>query len=138
MKNKLTKPYLIDFQKRGKNSEGFLSICSSNDNIPFTIKRIFWAYNTPESISRGRHAHFKTEMIIIAAKGNVKIKTLSSEGIENNFILTEPNKGLYIPSLCWHEMWYDGNTVQLVICSTHYEESDYIRDKKAFEKLISK
>lgn len=131
-------PHLIEFQKRGKDEEGFLSICTSEANIPFAIKRVFWAYNTPETISRGRHAHFKTEMVIIAVKGTVRIKTLSSSGNEDFFILNNPNRGLYIPLKCWHEMWYEGDAVQLVICSTHYEASDYIRSKKVFEKLIIK
>lgn len=132
--NKRLKPGLLTFQKKGKRKEGHLSICSSGEGIPFKIKRVFWAYGTPDNVSRGRHAHHKTEMIIIAVNGNIRIDTMSTTGIRQTFRLSDPNKGLYIPPMYWHEMWYSPDAVQLVICSTYYDETDYIRNKKEFEK----
>lgn len=43
---------------KGKEEEGYLSIVSDQE-LPFEIKRVFWAYGTPEHEMRGKHAHKK-------------------------------------------------------------------------------
>lgn len=131
-------PRIIEFQKIGSDKEGFLSIASENLKIPFDIKRSFWTYKTPESIVRGRHAHHKTEMVLVAIKGKINIKTIDSNGNYQEFILNDPNKGLFIPKMCWHEMTYLNDAIQLVLCSSLYQESDYIRSLDVFKELIEK
>lgn len=131
-------PYLINFQKIGSKGEGFISIAEASKNLPFVPKRIFWTYNTPALISRGRHAHLETIMIIIAVNNSITINCETISGIKKSFVLSDPNIGLYIPKLCWHGMEYSNEAVQLVIASTDYEESDYIRDYGEFTHLQSK
>ena len=55
--------------------------------------------------------------------------------IKEEFILEKPETGLFIPKLCWHTMQYSHNAVQLVLASTVYSESDYIRDYQKFKIL---
>jgi hypothetical protein len=129
-------PYLINFSKIGSEEFGFLSIAESNKQVPFDIKRIFWTYTTPEEIVRGRHAHYDTEMILIAMSGRIIVNTEMPNGEINVFILEKPNVGLFLPKLCWHTMHYYNNPVQLVITSSLYNESDYIRSYEEFKKLI--
>lgn len=129
-------PYLINFSKIGTEEFGFLSIAESNKQVPFDIKRIFWTYTTPEEIVRGRHAHYDTEMILIALSGRIIVNTELPNGEINVFILEKPNVGLFLPKLCWHTMHYHNNPVQLVITSSFYNESDYIRSYEEFKKLI--
>ena len=131
-------PKLILFQKIGIPEQGFLSIASSNKQVKFEIQRCFWNYGTPEEIIRGRHAHYETEMILIALHGEIEIKTISKNNEHSNFILNDPNTGLYLPKLCWHEMKYSDNAIQLVLCSTFYQEEDYIRDFNQFLSVINK
>lgn len=128
--------HLIEFKKTGNKDDGYLNIGSIADVIPFVVKRIFWTSDTPENITRGRHAHYNTEMILVAVNGKVNVYTQNSFGLEKSFQLSEPNIGLFIPKLCWHEMQYSIDAVQLVMTSTLYTESDYIRDRDIFNKLI--
>lgn len=129
------KPYIIDFPSNGGLEVGYLAIGENFKAVPFEIKRVFWAYYTPDSILRGRHAHHDTEMILIAAGGRI-IVTTEMPGLHPQvFILEKPNQGLYLPKHCWHTMQYSHNAVQLVIASTLYKESDYIRDYEQFKSL---
>jgi hypothetical protein len=131
-------PYLITFKKIGKPEEGYISVCESEKESPFPIVRTFWTYFTPDSITRGRHAHYETEMILVAAAGRIAVKTETVSGKKDNYILENPNTGLYIPKLCWHEMSYSHNAVQVVLASTSFAAEDYIRDYNMFHELKSK
>ena len=127
-------PYIIEFPSNGSLEIGYLSIAEKK-NIPFDLKRIFWAFHTPDSVVRGRHAHFNTEMILIATSGIITVNTEDIKGNINSFKLDSPRKGLFIPKLNWHTMIYSHNAVQLVLASTDYDEGDYIRNYDEFKKL---
>jgi hypothetical protein len=129
-----TKPILIEFNRIGSLDLGFLSI-AQGEKIPFDVKRLFWTYFTPEEIVRGRHAHFETEMILLAMSGRIIVNTEMPDGKKDSFILDRPNIGVYLPKLCWHTMLYQHNAVQLVIASREYNELDYIRSYDDFLKL---
>ena len=130
-----SKPRIITFPNNGSLEIGYLAFGENFQAIPFEIKRVFWAYYTPDSILRGRHAHYATEMILIAAAGRIVVTTELRRQRPKVFILEKPNQGLYLPELCWHTMQYSHNSVQLVIASTTYNESDYIRDYEQFKSI---
>jgi len=131
-------PALIQFPKIGGPMEGYLSIGQSNLQIPFNIKRIFWTYFTPDSVTRGRHTHYETEMVLIALSGIVIVKTEDIYGKKEEFVLKNPSEGLYLPPMTWHEMEYSHTAVQLVITNSEYDEKDYIRSYEEFKKLQKK
>lgn len=124
-------PYMIDFPSKGALEIGYIAI-SENTNLPFVPKRTFWAYHTPDSVVRGRHAHYETEMILVAVSGYVTVTTEDLDGNIQTFKLDSPKKGLFIPKMNWHTMTYSHNAVQVVFASTEYKESDYIRDYDIF------
>ena len=97
------RPHIIKFLSNGVLETGYLSIGENLKQVPFEIKRVFWAYYTPDSVVRGRHAHYETEMILIAAAGRIVITTeMPGEKIEV-FILEKPDQGIYLPKLCWQD-----------------------------------
>ncbi len=129
-------PHLIHFKKIGKPSEGYISIFQNGaEGMPFDIKRTFWTYYTPQEVIRGRHAHYETEMILIAAAGKIIVSTEMPGNKTDTFVLENPDSGLYIPKLCWHTMQYSHNAVQLVLASSEYSESDYIRAYEDFKNI---
>lgn len=130
-------PYIIDFNKLGEPGIGYISI-AQNDNLPFEIKRMFWTYYTPESIVRGRHAHHKTEQILIAVSGRIVVNTESGSGEIQTFVLDSPNMGLYVPPNVWHTMQYSHTAIQIVLASSLYNEQDYIRDYEQFKTVWGK
>jgi hypothetical protein len=132
----IKKPYLIEFVKRGEPALGYICIADfEKKNIPFDVKRVFWTYYTPESIIRGRHAHFQTEQVLIAMAGRIIVTTESGQGVIETWVLDSPNVGLYLPPNFWHTMQYSHNAVQLVFASTSYDEKDYIRKYEDFREI---
>lgn len=131
----VTRPYLITFPKLGDPGIGFISVNEGLKLVPFEVKRIFWAYYTPDSIVRGRHAHHNTEMVLIAAAGRIVVTTEMPGAKLETFILEKPDQGVFLPKYCWHTMQYSHNAVQVVLASSEYAEKDYIRDYEEFKKI---
>ncbi|NVO86736.1 sugar 3,4-ketoisomerase [Hymenobacter terrestris] len=128
-------PHLIEFPKLGEPGIGYISVIEKSQLMPFSVQRIFWTYYTPESIVRGRHAHHRTEQILVAAAGRITVTTELADGTIELFRLEDPHVGLYVPPKAWHTMQYSHAAVQLVFASVPYQEVDYIRNHDDF-KLI--
>jgi mannose-6-phosphate isomerase-like protein (cupin superfamily) len=128
-------PYLIAFPKLGTPEIGYISVVENQELVPFDIKRVFWTYYTPESIVRGRHAHHRTEQILVAVAGRIIVTTELPDGVIKTFILDNPNEGLYVPPNAWHTMQYSHSAVQLVLTSGIYDEADYIRSYDQFKQV---
>ena len=126
-------PYLITLPKIGNSQLGYISV-AENELLPFEVKRVYWTYFTPEDVERGGHSHNELQQILVAMAGTITVNTEMPDGIKEVFILDSPNKGLLIPKLCWREMKYTHNAVQMCIASIAYDESDYIRDYNEFKK----
>ena len=119
----------------GNPEIGYISVVEQNTLVPFEVKRLFWTYYTPESIVRGRHAHHKTEQVLIAVTGRITVTTELSDGTIQTFRLENPNVGLYVPPHAWHTMQYSHSAVQLVLASAVYNEDDYIRSYNDFKEV---
>lgn len=127
-------PKTIVFPKIGNSFLGYISL-AENETLPFDVKRIYWTYFTPEDVERGGHSHIELQQILVAMAGTITVKTEMPGGIKQVFVLDSPNKGVLIPKLCWREMKYSHNAVQMCIASMAYDESDYIRDYNEFKKI---
>lgn len=127
-----SKPYAFTIPKHGYSSIGYLSSVENSTCFPFVIKRVFWTYKTPSGIIRGKHAHRKTEQVLIAVAGIIKVTTTFPNGETNTFTLDTPYKAVYIPPSTWITMQYSKNALQLVFASTVYDEKDYVRDYSEF------
>jgi len=56
-------------------------------------------------------------------------------GIKKTFVLDRADMGLLIPKLCWRQMKYTHNALQMCIASIIYNEKDYIRNYDEFKKI---
>lgn len=130
-------PHLIYFPKMGDPSIGYISVTEQGKLVPFEVQRIFWTYYTPESIVRGRHAHYRTEQVLVAAAGRITVTTELADGTIKLFRLDDPKVGLYVPPHAWHTMQYSHSAVQLVMASANYSEEDYIRKYEDFKRIWS-
>jgi hypothetical protein len=130
----MNKPTILQFDSIGNTSLGYISVCEESKNIPFSIRRVYWTYFTPQDISRGGHANIEKELVLFAVSGIIKVATEMNDGCKETFVLDHPSNGLYIPKLCWHTMRYSHCAVQMVIASSIYSEVDYIRDYDLFLK----
>ena len=96
--------------------------------MPFIIKRTYWIYDVPGGETRDGHAYKKSEELIIALSGSFDV--VLDNGTEKEiFFLNRSYYGLYVPKMYWREINnFSTNSLALVVASTEYNESDYIRD----------
>jgi len=125
-------PQLIEFPTHGESAIGYLAVGQIQQSIPFEVKRIFWTYFTPQSVIRGRHAHYATSMLLIAVHGRIEVHAEMLNGQKWDFLLDRPDIGVFLPPLNWHTMQYSHDAVQLVLTDTVYTPEDYIRSYDAF------
>ncbi|GAB3828794.1 sugar 3,4-ketoisomerase [Pontibacter rugosus] len=129
-------PYLLSFHHVGSPDIGYITSTQLAENIPFTIKRVFWTQDTPPGVMRGQHANMATEEVLIAMSGSIKV--LADTGHEvQEFELTHPQQGLYVPAMCWIELEFSEGAAALCLTSTDFSEKDYIRDYDYFKKLAT-
>lgn len=124
-------PKKITIKRHGDPVIGYLSAPTLKE-IPFRVNRVFWTYFTPERITRGRHAHKHTTIVVFAITGKIIITTETLRGVKKTFILDKPNVGLLIPPMVWHTQRYSHTAIQLALASHPYHEKEYIRDYKTF------
>lgn len=104
------------------------------NQLPFELKRIYYIYGVPKEEERGFHSHNDLEQILISVKGSVKILTKTPYE-EEETILDDPSKGLYVGPMIWRKMFeFSEDAVLLVLASKEYNEDDYIRDYTEYEK----
>lgn len=116
------------------DAQGNLISIESMKNIPFEFKRMYYIFGTQPNIRRGKHAHKKTEQVLIAIKGSCKL--FLDDGTNKETIKLNKNyEVLYLPPNLWHEM-YDFSTdcVLVVLASDFYNENDYLRKYDDFLK----
>ncbi len=125
------------FQPHGDDRGQLVSLEEFND-IPFSIKRVYYMYDTVSNVIRGKHAHKKLEQILVCVHGSCKIRL--DNGKEKKIVsLEKPYEGLYVASNIWREMFdFSEDAVLMVFASDIYDETDYIRDYNEFLEYIKK
>lgn len=117
------------------DARGNLSFIEENNQIPFKIKRTYWVYDVPGGTSRGGHAFKEQHEFIVALSGSFDV--MLDEGKEKcNFHLNRSYYGLYVPNMVWRQMGnFSSNSIALVLASTPFNESDYIREYDQYIQL---
>ena len=115
------------------DARGNLSFIEQENHIPFKIQRTYWIYDVPGGEKRGGHAYKENEELIVALSGSFDV--IVDDGNEQKtFSLNRSYYGLYIPKGTWREMQnFSTNSLALILSSTKYDESDYIRDYDEFK-----
>ncbi|WP_439881598.1 sugar 3,4-ketoisomerase [Pontibacter sp. MBLB2868] len=129
-------PYLISFHRSGKPQEGYISSTQYADMVPFAIKRVFWTYDTPTEIVRGRHAHKATQQVLVALAGRIKVELDAGKGSKEMYELCDPVTGLFLPQMHWANIHFSAGAILLSMASSDFEELDYIRDYEAFLEAV--
>lgn len=128
----MDKPCIIEFDKIGGSSLGYITVAEQQKNVPFDIKRVYWTYYTPQDVTRGGHAHKELQQLIFAVSGIIIFNTEDKFGNKESFVLDHPTKGLYLPKLIWRDIQFSHNAVLLCLASDYYVEDDYFRDYEEF------
>ena len=114
-------PYFVD-------GRGALNVLEISKELPFECKRIFYTYTVPEGQVRGEHAHKKCEQFLISLLGQVSVLVDDGLGHRDEILLDSPSMGLWLPSGRWGaQSGHSQGCILLVLASTEYNNSDYIR-----------
>ena len=120
----------------GHAEDGILVPIELEKQIPFEVKRMFYVFGVNSDKSRGQHAHYKTQQVLICLHGCVICVCKDAYGHEVKATLDYPTKGLFIPEMIWDEQIYTSpDSVLLSICSTEYNKADYINSYSEFQAL---
>ncbi|WP_111684616.1 sugar 3,4-ketoisomerase [Winogradskyella tangerina] len=126
----LTHTQLIEIPKV-HDERGSLAVVEK-DIIPFEIKRVYYLYDVPTDSFRGGHAHKKQQSVVIALSGSFEV-IIDDGHTRQRIMLNKPNQGLYIPTDIWREIDnFSSGAVCLVLASTNFDASEYVRDYDAF------
>jgi len=115
-----------------EDPRGNLSFIEEENHIPFKIERTYWIYDVPGGQVRGGHAFKEQREFIVALSGSFDV-VVDSGSHKQSFSLNRSYYGLYIPCGLWRQMEnFSTNALAIVLSSTKFLESDYIRDYKVF------
>lgn len=122
---------LIKLQTKA-DKNGALVALEENRNIPFTIKRVYYIFDTEDGFVRGRHSHKNLQQVLICVKGSCKIRLDDGIG-KTEIVLDSPDLGLLVKSNIWREMYdFSIDCVLMVLADQYYNEDDYIRNYQDF------
>lgn len=128
---------MIDLQTHGDDRGSLVSL-EEGHNIPFSIKRVYYIFDTKTGIHRGFHAHKYLKQVAIAVRGSCKFK-LDNGSTKIEVLLNDPARGLLIESFIWREMYdFSEDCVLMVLADSHYDENDYVRDYQEFLNIVNK
>lgn len=116
--------------------EGNLTYIYENVHVPFPINRVFYSYDVPGGEDRGAHAHRECHQFLIAASGAFDVAL--DDGTHKRIVhLDRPFMGLHVPPGIWaSEQSFSSGSICLVLASSEYRESDYIRSYDAFLEYV--
>ncbi len=127
---------IIRFQDLG-DERGKLVVVEGGQTIPFEIRRVFYIYGSDATVVRGEHANIRSEFVLMNVAGKSKVRI--TDGNEEIIVeLNEPMMGVYIPRMLWKEMYdFSPDSVLLVLASTHYDKTEYIRDFSDYLRILN-
>ena len=128
---------ILQFADLG-DERGKLVVIEGEQSIPFAIKRVFYIYGSDSSVVRGQHANRESEFVLINVAGKSKVRI--TDGKEEYIVeLDKPMMGVYIPKMIWKDMYdFSPDSVLLVLASTHYNGTEYIRDYSEYIKTLGR
>jgi len=128
------KQSLIDLP-RFLDLRGNLSFIEEGSHVPFEIKRVYWIYDVPGGEHRGGHAFKQTDELIVALSGSFDLN-LHDGTTEYKYSLNRSYYGVIVPRMIWRMIdYFSTNALALIIASTDFSESDYIRNFEEFRKI---
>ena len=101
-------------------------------DLPFKPQRSFFVSGVPDGESRGNHAHYTCEQLLVCTRGRIEV--IIETGDSRLCHVLHPGDTLFHGKMEWAELKYYDDAELLSICSTQYDADDYITDYDMFLK----
>jgi dTDP-4-dehydrorhamnose 3,5-epimerase len=128
--------------KKTKNKKGwlvpfhFLNSLNKDNQLPIKVKRVFVIGGVKKGYTRGEHALFKTNQVIVVLKGKL-ILELDDGKDKKKILLQSPQKAILVEPLIWRTLKIlEDDTLILVFCDREHNEKDYIRNYENFIQQV--
>lgn len=120
------------------DDRGKLVVIEGGQSIPFEIQRVFYIYDSDDTVVRGQHANRRSEFVLVNVAGKSKVRITDGRD-EITVALDKPMMGLYIPCMIWKDMYdFSEDSVLLVLANSHFDETEYIRDYPTYLKEMDR
>lgn len=111
-----------------EDPRGNLTFIEEESHLIFRIKRVYWIYDVPGGERRGGHAFKDQQEFVVALSGSFDM-VINNGRKEVRYHLNRSYFGLFVPNGLWRHMEnFSTNAVVMVLSSTTFSESDYIRE----------
>ena len=106
-------------------------------DLPFVPKRLFFVTDVPCDTKRGDHSHYKTKQLLICVNGKIEVNLF--DGIKWSSTIITKAEHVFVDQLIWdNQIFLDECSSLLVLCSTEYDENDYITDMEQFKQIVKR
>ena len=105
------------------------------NNVPFTVRRIFYIFDVPSETIRGNHASKTSKFFYTMLKGTCFVELNDGENTEKY----ELNSGntLYFNELVWMKLYnFSSDAMLCVLSDQQYRKEDYIDDYSLFSEIV--
>jgi len=116
------------------DARGRVNFIEAGKGLPFVPQRLFWLHHIAPGQWRGRHGHRRSELVFVPLHGACRLH-LDDGRTSDHLRLDDPERALYVGTWVWHELTdFSAEAAVLVIASTLYDESEYLRDYDTFKR----
>ncbi len=123
------------FQPHG-DERGQLVALEEFKDIPFSIKRVCYIYNTADMIILGYCKEKLLHQVLICVHGSCKIRL--DNGFEKEVVaLDKPNEGVIVANDVWREIFdFSSDAVIMVLASELYDDTDFTKDYDEYLNFV--
>jgi dTDP-4-dehydrorhamnose 3,5-epimerase-like enzyme len=119
------------------DARGSVNFLEMGKGLDFQPKRLFWLHRVAAGQWRGRHGHRESKLVLIAASGGCRVH-LDDGKVKETVMLDDPARALYVAPWVWHELTdFTPQAAIVVIASSLYDESEYLRDYDVFKREVA-
>lgn len=123
----------------GDDRGNLIALEELSEQVPFEVRRVYYAFDTQPGSIRGNHAHWALRQLVVCVSGAFTFICEMPDGTRTEHRLDWPNKGLLIEGMVWREIKdFSKDSVMLVLASEHYNEADYIRDYGEYLRQVGR
>ena len=121
-----------------QDERGALAFAEAQRVIPFAVERVFWIYDVPTEASRGGHAHWTCNELVVPVSGGFTV-VLDDGQVRRQVRMERPDEGVLIPAGVWCELLdFAPGTVLLVMASQPYQPEGYVHDYNEYKKASNR